>query len=78
MAVGPGLNPTGNDLSPPLGNLIVSLERCAGGRGARVAREKLWVRSPVVAQRVKDLPSVHEDVGLISGLPQWVKDPALS
>ena len=30
-----------------------------------------------VAQRVKNTASVHEDVGLIPGLAQWVKDPAL-
>ena len=31
----------------------------------------------VVAQWVKDPSSIHKDVGLIPGLTQWDKDPAL-
>ena len=32
---------------------------------------------PIVAQWVKNLTSIHKDVGLIPGLTQCVKDPLL-
>ena len=35
------------------------------------------MRVSIVAQRVENLTSTHNDVGLIPGLTQSVKDPAL-
>ena len=39
--------------------------------------KELFAWIPVVAQQVKTGQSVPEDVGLIPGLTQWVKDPTL-
>ena len=39
--------------------------------------KKVALGVPIVAQRVKNPNSIHEDTDLIPGLARWVKDPLL-
>ena len=45
-----------------------------GGRRDEEPAKKAEQGVPVVAQRVKNPTSIHEDTSSIPGLPQWVKD----
>ena len=56
------------------------IKQFAQSHRARSGEKPFKSKPPVVrnvAQRVKNLTSVREDVGSIPGLAQWIKDLAL-
>ena len=48
-----------------------------GERKKEIRGKKREERSSTVVQWIKNLHGIHDDVGLIFGLAQWVNDPAL-
>ena len=44
-------------------------------RNINILRRNVW--SSYDGSVVMNLTSIHEDSGLIPGLPQWLKDPVL-
>ena len=53
------------------------MNRSDSGKMAGGVGKDLVIGVSSVAKRVKNLTSIHEDSGLISGLTQWVQDLAL-
>ena len=49
----------------------------AAGMTAKEKKKKELEGAPIVALWVKNLTSIHEEVGSIPDLSQWVKDPML-
>ena len=63
-----------SDLTPSLGTSI--RPRCSPRKDQK--KKKVCILGvPFVAQRVKNLTSIHEDSGLIPGLAQQVKEAEL-
>ena len=63
--------------APNLGEITCCFQGAVACYRGCALESHIFFRVPIVAQRVKNLTSIHEDTSSISGLTQWVKDLAL-
>ena len=66
---------TGDYLPPvEMGEILLPLTL---GKDRAEGEKKISYGVPVVARQAKNPARIREDTGLIPGLAQWIKDPAL-
>ena len=72
------VHPTTKTFTAALFTVALNWKQYQGQRSLSGVHQNVETKGvPLVAQRVKNPNSIHEDTGLIPGLAQWVKFPAL-
>ena len=67
----------GESMAMGLSNVWVIIRECMAEAACRTRALEESIRVPIMAQWLTNPTSTHEDVGLIPGLIQWVKNLVL-